>query len=88
MILFYLGQIHAMRGELHMNDDTLKEAIRSARKDKKKGEVAIDEKEAAALGLKLIEKSKICLLGTNGDNGFPNIKAMFASNDQMAVGMV
>jgi general stress protein 26 len=59
-----------------MNDDTLKEAIRSARKDKKKGEAAIDEKEAAALGLKLIEKSKICLLGTNGDNGFPNIKAM------------
>jgi general stress protein 26 len=32
--------------------------------------------EAISQGLKLIEKSKICLLGTNGEDGFPNIKAM------------
>jgi general stress protein 26 len=29
-----------------------------------------------AEGLQLIERSSICLLGTNGEDGFPNIKAM------------
>ncbi len=29
-----------------------------------------------AQSLKLMEKSTICMLGTNGDGGFPNIKAM------------
>jgi general stress protein 26 len=59
-----------------MNDDVLEEAINLAWKDKKKGELTIDEKQAASQGLKLIKKSKICLLGTNGEDGFPNIKAM------------
>ena len=59
-----------------MNNDTFKEAINLAWKDKKKGELTIDEKQAASQGLKLIKKSKICLLGTNGEDGFPNIKAM------------
>lgn len=36
----------------------------------------MDEQEAMAEGLQLIEKSEICLLGTNGEDGFPNIKAM------------
>lgn len=36
----------------------------------------MDKQEAVTEGLQLIEKSKICLLGTNGENGFPNIKAM------------
>jgi general stress protein 26 len=33
-------------------------------------------KEAIVQSLKLIEKSQTCLLGTNGADGFPNIKAM------------
>jgi general stress protein 26 len=36
----------------------------------------MDRQEAIAEGLKLMEKSTICLLGTNGPEGFPNIKAM------------
>lgn len=36
----------------------------------------MDKQEAINEGLKLIEQSKICLLGTNGESGFPNIKAM------------
>ena len=36
----------------------------------------MDKQEATAEGLQLIERSNICLLGTNGEDGFPNIKAM------------
>ena len=36
----------------------------------------MDKQEAMAEGLQLIERSNICLLGTNGEDGFPNIKAM------------
>jgi general stress protein 26 len=36
----------------------------------------MDKQEAIAEGLQLIERSKVCLLGTNGEDGFPNIKAM------------
>jgi general stress protein 26 len=36
----------------------------------------MDEQDAIAQGLELIEKSKIAMLGTNGECGFPNIKAM------------
>jgi general stress protein 26 len=59
-----------------MNDDTLKNAIRLAEESKKKGELILNKKEAMAQGLKLIKRSKFCMLGTNGDDGFPNIKGM------------
>jgi general stress protein 26 len=36
----------------------------------------MDRQEAMTEGLQLIERSSICLLGTNGEDGFPNIKAM------------
>lgn len=36
----------------------------------------MNKQEAITQGLKLIEESKICMLGTNGADGFPNIKAM------------
>ncbi len=36
----------------------------------------MDRQEAMAEGLQLVERSRVCLLGTNGENGFPNIKAM------------
>ena len=36
----------------------------------------MNEEEAANQGLELVEKSAICMLGTNGEDGFPNIKAM------------
>jgi general stress protein 26 len=36
----------------------------------------MDKQEAITEGLQLMKKSKICLLGTNGPDGFPCIKAM------------
>jgi general stress protein 26 len=36
----------------------------------------MDKQEAITEGLRLMEKSNICLLGTNGPDGFPCIKAM------------
>jgi general stress protein 26 len=36
------------------------------------------KQDAISQGLELVDKSKMCLVGTNGDNGFPNIKAMFS----------
>lgn len=36
----------------------------------------MDKQDAIAQGLRLVEKSKIAMLGTNGEGGFPNIKAM------------
>ncbi len=38
----------------------------------------MNKNEAMSQGLELVEKLKMCLVGTNGDNGFPNIKAMFS----------
>lgn len=36
----------------------------------------MNKQEAITQGLKLIEKSNFCMLGTNGKDGFPNIKGM------------
>ena len=36
------------------------------------------KQEAKSQGLELVDKSKTCHVGTNGDNGYPNIKAMFS----------
>jgi general stress protein 26 len=36
----------------------------------------MDKREAMTEGLQLIQRLSICLLGTNGEDGFPNIKAM------------
>jgi general stress protein 26 len=36
----------------------------------------MDRQETMAEALQLVESSEICLLGTNGEDGFPNIKAM------------
>ena len=58
-----------------MSGDNLKNAIQSAKKISK-NDMLLDAKKARAEGLKLVESSKICLLGTNGGDGFPNIKAM------------
>jgi general stress protein 26 len=59
-----------------MKENNLKKAIQSAKEYRKKIGLSLDEQEALSEGLKLVENSKICLLGTNGDGGFPNIKAM------------
>ena len=56
-----------------MSEDTLKNAIEGAKQFAKKPGAAPAE-AAAALGL--VERSKICLLGTNGPDGFPAINAM------------
>ncbi|MFC1921637.1 pyridoxamine 5'-phosphate oxidase family protein [Chloroflexota bacterium] len=36
----------------------------------------MDKQEAIKQALDIIEKSRHCLLGTNGDDGYPNIKTM------------
>jgi general stress protein 26 len=59
-----------------MSEDILKKAIWSAEKAKKTGDPIKNTQEAMVQGLELIIKSKICMLGTNGEEGFPNIKAM------------
>ena len=43
----------------------------------------MDKQEAMAEGLQLVERSKICLLGTNGEDGFPNIKAMINAKHEI-----
>lgn len=37
---------------------------------------SLTEEEALKQGLELMETQNFCLLATNGDNGFPNIKGM------------
>jgi general stress protein 26 len=59
-----------------MSKEVLKKAIKSARETQKEGRFTPDKQEAVANSLKLVEASKICMLGTNGEDGFPNIKAM------------
>jgi general stress protein 26 len=59
-----------------MGSDVLKKAIQSAEESKKKGVPTLSKRKAISQGLKLIDKSKICMLGTNGEYGYPNIKAM------------
>jgi len=59
-----------------MDKKVLKQAIQSAQVFKKRGNSAINKQEAISQGLELINASKICLLGTNAEDGFPNVKAM------------
>ncbi|HUT68246.1 MAG TPA: pyridoxamine 5'-phosphate oxidase family protein [Dehalococcoidales bacterium] len=59
-----------------MSEDTLKKAIKSAKESKNNSDLIKNEQDAIAQGLELVEKSAICMLGTNGEKGFPNIKAM------------
>jgi len=40
------------------------------------GDITMNKHEAILQGMELIEKSNICMLGTNNEDGFPNIKAM------------
>jgi len=61
-----------------MGKENLEKVIESAQKNQRKGDLMRDEKKAMSQGLELVEKSAICMLGTNGDDGFPNIKAMLS----------
>ena len=59
-----------------MSGDSLEKAIKSAEEGSKRSVSSLTEQEAVARGLKLIEESTFCLLGTNNEDGFPNIKGM------------
>jgi general stress protein 26 len=59
-----------------MSKDALKTAIRFAEKSKKKNDLIIGKREAVTQCFELMEKSKICMLGTNDEGGSPNIKGM------------
>lgn len=59
-----------------MSQDTWKKAFNGAGEIVSKGVQEWNKKDALARASALIEKSGVCLLGTNGEDGFPNIKAM------------
>ncbi len=40
------------------------------------------QEEAVREGLALVDRSTIAMLGTNGDNGYPNIKAMIKMENE------
>ena len=42
----------------------------------------MEKQEAIDQGLKLVNKSTIAMLGTHGEDGFPNIKAMLKMENQ------
>jgi general stress protein 26 len=58
-----------------MSKEVLEDAIKKAKKAIKKGHVLTKE-EAINESLELMDRVKICMLGTNGADGFPNIKAL------------
>ena len=58
-----------------MSSNAGEEAVRSAEKSKKK-DIALTREEAIRQGLELMEKLNFCMLGTNGEDGFPYIKGM------------
>lgn len=59
-----------------MRKEVLKQALQSAQVFKRRDNSTMTKQEAISQGLELIETSQICLLGTNSEEGFPNIKAM------------
>jgi general stress protein 26 len=59
-----------------VNQDDLTPAIQKTKEARKSGTDGPAISEALAEGLKLIERSRVCFVGTNGEDGFPNIKAM------------
>ena len=59
-----------------MSKDAMKKAIQGVKQFKKQGDLMMDTQEAITQGMELIEKSNICMLGTNSEDGFPNIKAL------------
>jgi general stress protein 26 len=59
-----------------MNKDAMKKAIQGAKQFKKQGDLMMDKQEAITQSMELIENLNICMLGTNSEDGFPNIKAM------------
>jgi general stress protein 26 len=59
-----------------MGNEALKSAIASAEAGKTQIERGFDQKNAVAAGLKLMKRSKTCMLGTMGEDGYINIKAM------------
>ena len=42
----------------------------------------MQQQEAIQCGLELVNRSKIAMLGSNGDNGYPNIKAMIKMENE------
>jgi general stress protein 26 len=58
-----------------MSLDNIEKAVRAAQENRKK-DMILTRQEAVTQGLKLIENSAICMLGTNSSTGFPNIKAL------------
>lgn len=59
-----------------MSKESLEKAIQGAKQFKNQGDLMMNKQEAITQGMELIEKSNICMLGTNNEDGFPNIKAL------------
>jgi general stress protein 26 len=43
---------------------------------------AMDKEEAKKKGLQLVKRSKVVMLGTNGEYGYPNIKALLKAENE------
>lgn len=59
-----------------VNEKGLDNAIESAKKLTKSEETRMSLDDAFAKSLELVECCNIAMVGSNGDNGYPNIKAM------------
>jgi general stress protein 26 len=58
-----------------MSGSAGEKAVRGAVESKKKS-TTLTREDAVKQSLKLMEKLDFCMLGTNGEDGFPNIKGM------------
>ncbi|MFZ5987556.1 MAG: pyridoxamine 5'-phosphate oxidase family protein [Bacillota bacterium] len=59
-----------------VNEKGLDNAIESAKKLTENGKMRMRLDEAVSKSLELVESCNIAMVGSNGDNGYPNIKAM------------
>lgn len=59
------------------NGSAIEKGIESAKKLLTNGINHIDEEQGIKNSLDLLERSEIAMVGSNDENGYPNIKAMF-----------
>ena len=59
-----------------MSEDMTKQTAQSAAKAVQKKNTFLTRQEAISQALNIVEKAHLCQVGTNGEDGFPNIKTM------------
>lgn len=70
--------LYSMKGVNNMvNENGLENGIKAANKLTEDEGVKVGAEEARANSLELVQSCNIVMVGSNGSNGYPNIKAMF-----------